>query len=415
MSLTGPLADLTLRVAFDGYEPSTFEFAEVVGGSWGPLDLSSFSGRPRLKGSEVEVALHPKGAASPLDFMALRKYWNEPAIILLKDGTRLEAAFAYLASQHISLGTASGATVKLVLYNWQTGDPTNAAVWASIVEGASFNRGNLTVHRVRRRGPMQYHDSRHKNLRLNGRHTWHVLDRSPKSAVALFESPNRVLDREALSDDFIAMQFVFGAPCKIGFTIGFSDRGDVVAAAGLHFGFRPVKEAQGADGPIPDRFDTRERWLPIAFTALSQKMAEENASPLRIPLSAFLDAAGDHVDGAYMKIQVAMEAFCHALPKPAGATTLVKDNGAWLDWVDAHKDVIEAHATDASAAKKLMGKTGAAMQLPSTDAVEDGLAFLQINLPQGLRDEVRGRNRSVHLICLVSVDHRFLQSRLSRS
>lgn len=289
-----------------------------------------------------------------------------------------------------------------MLYNWQVGQPAHVAVWACILEGANFNRGNLSIRRVSRRGSLKYQDSKHKNLRLHGRHTWHVLDRSPKRAVALFECPSPVLDREALSDDFVAMQFVFGGPCKMGFAVGLSQRGEVVAAMGLHFGFRPVKEGTGGDGPIVDRFDTVNRWIPVAFAALCKKMADDRASPLRVPLSGFLDAAGDHVDGAYMKIQVATEAFCHELPKPTGATTLVKDNAAWIKWVTAHKDEIEAHATDSEAARKLLGKARNALQFPSTDAVEDGLAFLQIALPLDLLDEVRGRNRSVHRFLMSS-------------
>ena len=60
------------------------------------------------------------------------------------------------------------------------------------------------------------------------------------------------------------------------------------------------------------------RWIPIAFEALAKNMATPEP-PLRIPLSGYLDALTDHVDGGYVKVQVGIEEFCHEPPKKAAA------------------------------------------------------------------------------------------------
>ena len=101
---------------------------------------------------------------------------------------------------------------------------------------------------------------------------------------------------------------------------------------GLGFGFRPVRSRAVHDGPAPDRFE-QERWLPMFFSKLAQRLRDDRG--LLIPLTAYLDARVEHLDGAYLKVQVALEAFSRLLVEEHLASTkkptvLVRDTAKWL-------------------------------------------------------------------------------------
>ena len=58
--LSGPFADLTSRVAFDGLSPGPPALTTLAGGTFGPFDLAGFEGRFTVQGTELKCLLREK-------------------------------------------------------------------------------------------------------------------------------------------------------------------------------------------------------------------------------------------------------------------------------------------------------------------------------------------------------------------
>lgn len=60
IKLTGPVADLCVRVAFDDFAPPKPTFAHLIGGTWGNIPLDAFEGTIEDRGLCLGLTLHPK-------------------------------------------------------------------------------------------------------------------------------------------------------------------------------------------------------------------------------------------------------------------------------------------------------------------------------------------------------------------
>src|SRR4051812_6798609 len=89
-----------------------------------------------------------------------------------------------------------------------------------------------------------------------------------------------------------------------------------------------------------------------------------------VALGTYMDALDEHLDGAYLKLQVALETLSHVVPGPDRAP-LVAEPRKWDAWVTAHAEEIRAFGRDHVAAKKLVNKVRSAQNAPATDVVED--------------------------------------------
>jgi hypothetical protein len=234
------------------------------------------------------------------------------------------------------------------------------------------------------------------NLLLDGSYTWSVVGEK-EAAVAIIDTNGRPLDRRLVAADFGALQLTFGRRMSLPWLVGMDPSGVPVCWKGLA-GLAWDLPARGcpAEPPIPvSRRAETGCWSAAFFAAAARALAQDRESLSWVVLSAYLDSLDEHLDGAYLKLQVALEAVCHEVPRPA-SPLLVADARAWLAWVTAHEEEIVAHAPTSEAGRRLLGKAQSAMNPPSGDTVEDALDALGLSLPTEIKTEIGQRNRSVH-------------------
>jgi hypothetical protein len=108
------------------------------------------------------------------------------------------------------------------------------------------------------------------------------------------------------------------------------------------------------------------------------------------------------VDGQYLHLQVALEAFAKALLDAKGQSRkprlLVKDKKAWVRWVKTHAAELRPMLADMANEDVFVGKVIAAMNLPSSGVVADALSRLEppLVVDDAALDEMANRNIPVH-------------------
>jgi hypothetical protein len=412
--LTGLVADLSLQVAFDGLVPPKWRFGRPVSGTWGQLSLDVLEGELEAQGEFLRIALHPKGGSNEEEVLGrlheLHRLLNEPVHLALDDGSDLWADFGSLSTvtQHIG-PNAKPPSGSGRLYRWQHRDPARAQVWMGEIQGRLFRIGNLRMAERFGASGRRVGDA----LRLVGSYAWHlIVPGDAPNCIVIIDTSERALDRNLVLADFKALQFASGLPLKLDTLVGLDRDRRACAAIGLALGIGESRDRGLSDGPVPDRFE-RERWRPILFNKVAMHLAKGGIA-LDVPIAAYLDTKLDHLDGAYLKAQIALEAFCGLIVGKREQTVLVKDSKAWIAWVESTKEVIQAHATDAEAGKKLLGKVISAQNRPTTDTVEDGLERLQLAVPKDLLKEVAKRNTVAHRYLMNQADPRDIQADVYR-
>ncbi len=135
------------------------------------------------------------------------------------------------------------------------------------------------------------------------------------------------------------------------------------------------------DGPVPDDSPS-ESWVAVFFQKLATAMAEAPSLPWGVACAAYLDSVSDAtIDGQYLKLHVALEAFGTALlkqdeQKRGVSPLLVKDGKAWVGWVKDHAVELREMLAEPAREDAFVGKLIAAMNLPSSSVVADALLRL---------------------------------------
>lgn len=263
-------------------------------------------------------------------------------------------------STKIQMGRPPEHTVTAVLRDW-IAERRTPAVWVGRIRGdfSKRLRGNLILEE----GAGRFSSA---NLRLQGGYVWSVLAANGETVVVI-DTAQRELDFRLLVADFCALQFTFGRRMQIEWLTGLDETGSAVAWAGsssLLIGGEP-SEIGLAPVPIDHHSGTWCSGVDF-FKRTAAAFADEKHEAAWIAFNAFLDALDEHLDGAYLKLHVALEALCQEV------------------------------APTSESAVKLVNKVKAAQQPPATDAVDEALQALRLDPPPELKAEVRERNRSVH-------------------
>ena len=397
--VTGLVPDLALRVCFGGLRPIPPRFAAVVGGTVAgkglpPIISSAFEIDQGDLRCRMELA-EEKGLATLLD--RANDPPNLPARLVLADKMEVTARIGHFSSRHVSItaGERPEFAREVGLLDWTASRAGSApSVWMGVVQGdfAWRAQGNLVVQDVNstmlRRSEA--------NLLLSGSYTWSVLG-DKDEAVVIIDTDGRPLDGMLAVADFCALQLTFGQRLSLPWLVGLDSSGTPVSWAGLAGLARDYSSRKvSAEPPIPAmRWITPGCWTPAFFAAAADALFTKRESPAWVVFNAYLDSLDEHLDGAYLKLHVALEAVCHEVNRPS-RPLLVKTPKAWLAWVGERASEIEALAVNPDAAKKLIGKVQAAMNSPATDTVEDALRALNLKVPSELLEEVAQRSRSVH-------------------
>ena len=147
-----------------------------------------------------------------------------------------------------------------------------------------------------------------------------------------------------------------------------------------------------------------EVWEPAFFEAVAKAMNCADPKPFFLAMNAYLDSVDDGtLDGRYLALHVALEALCR-YDEP-DLPDLVHNRGAWLSWVKAHEIEIAAHSANPADARILMDHVLQAFQRHrSNDAVQSHFDKLGLDLPDDLRQEIKGRHQAVHRMLMNADD-----------
>lgn len=357
------------------------EFPKVVGGSWGRFDLGGYNGRLTAgEGLTLWLDAPPESFFGALhEMMKLR---NEPATINLADGSTVRAELARMKRL--------GGEAEIELHHWAWLGSDVPEFWLGRVSGHIPPCGNL---RLVERGH-NWIVSGSDGLRLQGAHDWHLIPGVPKgSHLVLVDAHGSPVEREALVRDVLAMQFCVGGPIEIPHLVGIDAQRRCVAAVSIeHFSRRSERHRS----PVPDHIREAAVWIPALFQLVAMKLNAEGLEPLVIAIASYLDAEADHLDGAYLKAQVGLEAFAKRLARGGQAEQLVRDEKAWRIWVDALRPAIESHLVDPTRLDTVFGRFLAARFAPTGEVVRRVFAERGIALPDDAVAEIKKRNYPAH-------------------
>lgn len=393
--LDGPFAELTLRVAFDGLTGRAPELPPLAGGRFGPFDLKGFDSTPRVDGLELKFPVHERSdSARHQLIVAMDGKMNLPATLRLSDDTTVTANLAFFQIEQARFGVPGGFVERdgsLTLDHWVHGAPP--AAWFGILEGARIERRNIYFSEGK--DPLRNGRVGRAGIRLQGNYLWHLVERGKECAV-LIDPKGTPLNPRLLSFDFHALQVTFGKPLRLGVLSGLDESGQTRCwAAPLSGGHRRVTAGNPyGPSPLPDG-GRPEVWEPAFFEALAKAMNCPDPKPFFLAMNAYLDSVDEGtLDGKYLALHVALEALCR-YDEP-DQPDLVHNRAAWLAWVKEHKEEIVAHANPADAHILMDHVLQAFQRHRSNDAVQSHFAKLGLDLPDDIREEIKGRHQAVH-------------------
>jgi hypothetical protein len=397
-TLSGDLAGLLHRVAFENEQFDVPSLPPVVGGRWGDVPLAGLWGPLRTEGPTLvwqPSVRHGASAEAATALGRLHDLRNAPAVLELADGRRVEAEYGHTPSYGSRDGMEPGLTCEFNV--WRTTGGRVPVRWVGRLKGGGFSNGNLVLIRESRSTAM--------NMRLQGNCTWYLLDtdRTADIAVVVEDGPH-VVDRHTLGIDFNALQVALGAPLQLDVLVGLDSPGNVVAVAGTHLGGnRPTKRRRGIDGPVPDGM-SQECWVPLFFRRLATAVRDVPDLPWGMACNSYLDSLSDAtIDSRYLKAHVALESFAKALLKQSEKgkrkpRSLVTDADAWVRWVNNRISELRPMLAVADDEKVFINKIISAMNPPSSSVVAD--ALLRLDPPLAVDDqvleEIDQRNIPVH-------------------
>jgi hypothetical protein len=393
VKIEGPEADLLIDLSAKRFVPSQPEFALVRGGNWGGVRLNH--GRLVLEGSALKLLVPIEGSLVTF-WDETKKARNQPAALELADGSTLLAGSAAMLR-------SSGGEGEIRLLHWEWNTAASPFLWFARLDGHVPSDGNLSLPETNGQDLAIWE----AGYRLDGYFTWYVLRGDNARHQVVIVPHGAGVNCEQLARDFRCMELVFGSRLDIDLVTGLTMERRPVAAFGLS---RAVGSALGHRCPVPDELPTSNThvWLPELFRLLSAKIQAGDVQPLITAIASYTDAAGDHLDGAYMKAQVGLEAFSERLVGRASSRPLVQDIEKWKTFVAKLRRAVERHLGNPTPSDPrrrdrdwavISGKFISAGYQPTGELVEKAFKSSlgsTFQLPKELKDEIGLRNRSVH-------------------
>ena len=385
VSIAEPLASVLLAFALDDLPIPALVLPSCTDFSCESLRLEGIDGQLTVQGRslalEVAQRLRPEAA----------RVLNEAAVLALADGSVLTSRLTHWLSggTAILVGKSITHTTKFVLDDWTLSSNVPAVAWLGQLPGLRFAHRNvgLSIRGERNR-------FRFDGLRLQGNYTWYVHggQRDDRPPLLVLDADGKVPTSQALATDLTALTFVLGTPTRLDLLIGVDADNKPVAALGPGLGFRE-KAGTETHSPVPDRRDAK-CWAPVLFPKVVAKL-DDPEDRVFVAIAGYLDSLVDHLDGAYLKAQVALEAYCKSL-LVARPKFIVKDEREWRNWLAANEIQVREHAIDEESGNTLVGKLRSAMYAPSSASVPAALALLGMNVTKDVLDEVKRRNVAAH-------------------
>lgn len=391
-AVDGTIRDLLIDLAFGYQSIPEPVLAPLREGTWDRFPLHGSSSTFSRHGSALHLVL----ATDEYDLGELwrmMKVRNQPANLRLQDGSSLGAELTHMAN--MKPGEAY-TELNIQLYQWTWATAVTPHVWVGRLQGKVPELGNLSLIEWKNDRPKVSH----RGFRFSGKYTWYIL-REEKQDVStvLVDAAGAALERDALREEFHALQFTLGGGLRLDYLTGLDGNRNVVGAMSLGSLERPRSKYRP---PVAHRFDEADKWLPEFFRLVALKISQRGAEPLIIAIASYLDSQADHLDGAYLKAHVGLEAFGKRIVAESSPDLLVKDEVEWKKWVSSllpaiQSRVVGSKQVDVSRQVEIIrNKFVAAMFAPSGDVVRKALQMHGIEVPVDVREEIKKRNYPAH-------------------
>ncbi|WP_437535061.1 hypothetical protein WME79_12550 [Sorangium sp. So ce726] len=381
-ALDGPVRDFLIDIAHRHYSLPPLHFAKIRGGTWDRFSLAGYVGTLTVADSSLKLVVDAYDCEfnELYEMLELR---NRPIVLQLQDGTEVHAEIGHMKSL--------GANADISVHHWIWTAPTAPFVWAGRLVGKIPMFGNLTL---REHGDRDRWFVNREGFRFAGRYVWYILPKvADNYAIAVVDASGDSLSRDALLNDFGALQFTLGGGLRLDYLTGVDRARNVAGAMSLGSLERPRTSYRP---PVAHELTETNVWMPEFFRLLAAKLSTDSHEALTVAITSYLDAESDHVDGAYLKAQVGLEAFARRIVNETSPELLVKDKLDWKRWISELEPTIRAHLLDPKSISVVKGKIIGAMYAPSGDLVRKALELYGISPPDYVLEEIKNRNYPAH-------------------
>lgn len=394
--LDGPIADALRAFAAGALTIERPAMPQPVSGTWGSFSFDAAAERDvalEFEGEALHLVLYGSRWRRSSEFTNMIPVLNEPATMVLEDGSTLTSRLASHEGLHFSMRMdppliKQTEVIDLSCWTWIPSRP--ATCWVGQIEAFKTDDSNVHADGVR------------VGLRVDSNYDILVLSRGDGTAIIIVDTRGAALDHGLLGTDFLALEFALGRRMGLLNLVALDERLEVVGAAGVRFGQAGRGDRRCPVAGCHDLFAVTGRsveehlWVPVLGGLVAKRLHQEGEdSPLQTAVAAYLDSLEGHVHSNYLLAHVGLEAFCAAIA-PQPDKILVKDTAAWAAWVKGHATEICAHALDPAVADRLVNKVINAHQVRTEDRVPAALAHYGLTVPPVAITELQGRHTAAH-------------------
>jgi len=384
---------LLIDVAY-GWSPTPMVLGEVAKIRYANADLSEL--RASLKLGDDRLAAAFDGPQVNFQDHGLSPFPldGELAGVLASGAT-------FTASALLKVARGAGMTTEFGA--WAIVESQPPAYWIGRIEGAieiPFG-GNMVVERIRSDG-LRFGHKRH--FRFSGTYVYYLVQSGERSYPAwhlLIDAGAAMPETEALTRDFILLQFVLGRQLSMPELIGVTVEGRTVASTNGTGDRKHLHNRSVPPVPIGQNNDNwiDESWASALFDRVSAAWSARPAlhSSYMMAIDSYLDAMTPYVDANYLRLQIALEAFSYWILRLANEEErmVVKDKAAWKRWVKENTNAIRELAAPGFE-DSLIGKVMGVYRLSSGRVVPSAFLTCKLVLTEEMATELEQRDVVVH-------------------
>lgn len=390
--LSPEVSALLLRLR-DGWLPVEPELGPVTRLTWNDVDVTASAGAARTRGDVLEVEWSDDRFPPLLNRDEYGRFANMPFEGWLASGWRFSADMGLFSSNRALDG-----------HYWRLEHRTlRPRLWVARVRGLDLARerdapGNLRILTTADNGEL----AATWGHRFEGAYVYYLIPLQDPSADAdaflVIDTGSAVRpERQHLFADVMALQFVLGRAFFVDLVYGVAADFELAAIVGGRHG-RDHSHRVRTEHVVP-AFLAREHWASEFFSAISKTYRERPELRLYIALSFYLDnLASFHVEGRYLALHVALEAFAFwLLGGDEGSAPPMIDKPRWKGWLNAQREEIKACAATGFGEVLFSRIASVPKRRSSSRVVEDAFARLGLELLPEMAAELEdGRGRIVH-------------------
>ncbi len=358
------------------------QFPQVRECRWQGFDKTGISAHVATVARGLRLDLQGTTSSHYEHFLGQMRVRNQPAELILEDDSRIDARLAVM--RHADLGERVSGSADLVDWMWSTS--VRAHIWlAKLHGGPRLRAGNLRLSEDST-GSMTW-----TALRLRGQLDWYMVARESERIIVVVAEPG--IQRDAIRADLVCLEWAFGAPLAVDHFVGIDVARQLVGAFG--YSDRGIRFRRGRS-PVPDEFDDEAIWPPHMFEVLTARVKAIGIKSLLPGIGCYMDAQGAHLDGAYLLGHIGLEATLLKFASLDDQASLVSAKGAWARCIDIVREVVRTHLREESDLDLVLGRMKGAARPPIRQILDRYLLRAGIGLPDEVRKEMAGRNKSAH-------------------